>query len=66
MSAAGLSTLLDRLIAGWESEVVEFKEANREFGTDKIGRYFSASSMAIPWITLLVLELPAPTAIPSL
>jgi len=39
-----LKNLLDTLITAWESEVVEFKEANDHFDTDKIGRYFSALS----------------------
>lgn len=34
--------LLDGLIAEWESEIVEFKQANDNFSTDEIGRYFSA------------------------
>jgi ATP-dependent DNA helicase RecG len=33
---------LDRLLAHWESETVEFKDASNDFPTDKIGRYFSA------------------------
>ncbi len=37
-----LLTLLDRLIAGWEHETVEFKQASRDFETSKIGEYFSA------------------------
>jgi len=36
--------LLDQLTAGWENETVEFKEASRDYGTDKIGSYFSALS----------------------
>ena len=39
--------LLDKfntLIATWENEVIEFKEAKDNFDTDKIGRYFSALS----------------------
>ena len=35
---------LDGLINGWENETVEFKEANKDFDKDKIGRYFSALS----------------------
>ncbi|MFG6543810.1 RNA-binding domain-containing protein [Sulfitobacter sp. 1A10445] len=34
--------VLERLIEGWESEVVEFKEANDNYSTDLIGKYFSA------------------------
>lgn len=44
MTPAELTALLDRLIAGWESEVVEFKEANDNFSTSDIGKYFSALS----------------------
>ena len=39
-----LTELLDRLLAGWESEVVEFKEATRQFSADKTGEYVSALS----------------------
>ncbi|RYF74182.1 MAG: transcriptional regulator [Comamonadaceae bacterium] len=42
MSEAALTSLLDRLIAAWEGEVVEFKQASRDYDTDKIGQYFSA------------------------
>ena len=35
---------LSGLISNWESEVVEFKEANNDYDKDKIGRYFSAIS----------------------
>ena len=35
---------LDGLINGWENETVEFKEANKDYDKDKIGRYFSALS----------------------
>ncbi len=37
-----LAELLDQLIARWEGEIVEFKEAGIDYDTDKIGRYFSA------------------------
>ena len=37
-----MKELLDGLIAAWESEIVEFKQANDNFSTDEIGRYFSA------------------------
>lgn len=37
-------SLLDELIANWEDETVEFKEAGKDFDTDKIGRYVSALS----------------------
>jgi ATP-dependent DNA helicase RecG len=36
--------LLARLIAAWESEVVEFKRAGNDYNTNKIGEYFSALS----------------------
>lgn len=42
MDAAALTDLLDRLIAGWENEVVEFKAASRQYDTARIGTYFSA------------------------
>lgn len=42
MDPAALTKLLDELIAAWESEVVEFKQAGDGFGTDDIGKYFSA------------------------
>ena len=44
MNQAELSRILDELIAAWESEVVEFKQAGKDYDTDKIGRYFSALS----------------------
>lgn len=37
-----LKRILDSLIAEWENEVVEFKQAGNDYPTDKIGRYFSA------------------------
>ncbi|OIO71051.1 MAG: transcriptional regulator [Zetaproteobacteria bacterium CG1_02_53_45] len=39
-----LLSLLNSLIATWENEVVEFKQAGNDYATDKIGRYFSAMS----------------------
>jgi len=42
MDKTALEALLGRLIARWESEVVEFKQAGNDYDTDKIGRYFSA------------------------
>ena len=39
-----LTELLDRLLAGWENEVVEFKEAAHQFSADKTGEYVSALS----------------------
>lgn len=44
MTPVELTALLDRLLAGWENEVVEFKEAGDGYSTDKIGEYFSALS----------------------
>lgn len=34
--------LLDHLLASWESEVVEFKQACGDYSTNDIGKYFSA------------------------
>jgi ATP-dependent DNA helicase RecG len=36
--------LLDRLVAGWENEIVEFKEAGKDYSTGRVGEYFSALS----------------------
>lgn len=36
--------LVNRLIENWEDETVEFKEAGKDFDTDRIGRYVSALS----------------------
>ncbi len=44
MTQEDLQRKLDELIAGWENEVVEFKEANDNFSTSDIGKYFSALS----------------------
>ena len=44
MDQAALSGLLDELIATWENEVVEFKQAGNDYDTDRIGEYFSALS----------------------
>lgn len=44
MDQATLSALLDGLVATWENEVVEFKQAGNDYDTDKIGEYFSALS----------------------
>lgn len=44
MEHAALSALLDGLIAAWENEVVEFKQVNDDYHTDRIGEYFSALS----------------------
>ncbi len=37
-----LEILLKRLVKEWENEVIEFKQAGKEYPTDKIGQYFSA------------------------
>lgn len=44
MTSAELTALLEQLIAAWENEVVEFKQAGGDYDTDKIGEYFSALS----------------------
>ena len=44
MTMDELTELLHRLLAGWENEVVEFKEATRQFSADKTGEYVSALS----------------------
>lgn len=44
MDQAALTALLTALIAAWENEVVEFKQAGNDYDTDKIGEYFSALS----------------------
>lgn len=44
MEQVTLTRLLDDLIATWENEVVEFKQAGNDYDTDKIGEYFSALS----------------------
>ena len=43
-SNSELCTVLDRLIKNWETEVVEFKEAGKDYDKNKIGQYFSAIS----------------------
>lgn len=42
MDPARLNQLLTELIATWENEVVEFKQAGNDYPTDDIGKYFSA------------------------
>ena len=44
MNPEKLNRLLEQLIAAWENEVVEFKQASTDYDTDKIGEYFSALS----------------------
>ena len=43
-SNSELCLVLDKLIVSWESEVVEFKEAGKDYDKNKIGQYFSAIS----------------------
>ena len=42
MTQSDLIQRLDNLIATWENEVVEFKQAGNNYSTDDIGKYFSA------------------------
>lgn len=42
MNQPELIQLLNRLIAAWEGEVVEFKRVVNDYSTDDIGKYFSA------------------------
>lgn len=42
MTSDDLTALLSRLIDNWEDELVEFKQASRDYDTRKIGEYFSA------------------------
>ncbi len=44
MEQTALTQLLPELIATWENEVVEFKQASNDYKTDTIGEYFSALS----------------------
>lgn len=44
MTPDELQRQLQALISGWENECVEFKEANDNFPTSAIGKYFSALS----------------------
>ena len=44
MNESELQTVLQRLLAGWEHECVEFKDANDNFSTSDMGKYFSALS----------------------
>lgn len=41
---ADMLSVLSDLIDNWEDEVVEFKEAGKDYDKDKIGKYFSAIS----------------------
>ena len=42
MNPPELIAVLNTLIATWENEVVEFKQAGKDYDTDKLGEYFSA------------------------
>lgn len=42
MTDAALQPTLQHLLAAWENECVEFKDANDNFSTSDIGKYFSA------------------------
>lgn len=44
MNSPSTVSTLHQLIASWENECVEFKEANDNFPTSDIGKYFSALS----------------------
>ena len=44
MTSVDLNCLLEQLLTTWENEVVEFKRADNDYDTDKIGEYFSALS----------------------
>lgn len=44
MDQAALKDLLDELISAWENEVLEFKQADHNYSTSEIGKYFSALS----------------------
>lgn len=44
MTDSELQLLLQRLLSKWENECVEFKDANDNFSTSDIGKYFSALS----------------------
>lgn len=44
MTDLELQSLLQRLLSKWENECVEFKDANDNFPTSDIGKYFSALS----------------------
>ena len=44
MKNQNLENILSDLIQTWENEVIEFKEANDNFSTSDIGKYFSALS----------------------
>jgi len=39
-----LLLILNALISGWENEVVEFKQAGKDYSQNEIGQYFSAIS----------------------
>ena len=37
-----LALILEQLLVEWESELVEFKQADNKYSTSRIGEYFSA------------------------
>lgn len=41
---ADLQIILNGLLENWENEVIEFKEAGKDYDKGKIGHYFSAIS----------------------
>lgn len=44
MDQSALNALLEALLSSWENEVVEFKQAEKDYPTNDIGKYFSALS----------------------
>jgi ATP-dependent DNA helicase RecG len=42
MNSRDVPALLDELLAAWENEIIEFKQAGNDYDTAKIGQYFSA------------------------
>lgn len=44
MDQPALHALLEALISTWENEVAEFKQADNDYSTNDIGKYFSALS----------------------
>ncbi len=47
MDECELEVLLKHLISTWENEIIEFKEADNNYSTDRIGSYVY-SIMEIP------------------
>jgi ATP-dependent DNA helicase RecG len=44
MTQDELQTLLHTLITQWENEIIEFKQASKDFKLSELGQYFSALS----------------------